>query len=182
MNSKEKTKKSKELSFLLRHDTDYDWNSFGWRKVSDLTKNHSFTVAELKEIVADDEKGRYEFDEYCQNIRATQGHSIPGIFPDLKLVTIEDCPDELYHGTSSRFVDSILKSGICKMSRNFVQLSPDTETAAMVGKRHGGNLVIFSIKGKQMIREGVKVYKSKNNVYMTDFVNPKYFSFYMFET
>ena len=109
---KELTKKSKLLSYLLRHDADYSFSKpEGWRAVSDLVRNHGFTREELKNIVESDSKGRYEFDLTGNMIRALQGHSIPGIEPDL----IESVPPSvLYHGTSSRFLGSILKNGILK--------------------------------------------------------------------
>lgn len=51
----------KKLSYLLRHDKSYAFDVHGWREVSDLVANHGFTMEELREIVANNNKQRYEF-------------------------------------------------------------------------------------------------------------------------
>ena len=75
-NDKELIKKGKQLSFLLRHDTEYTFDENGYREVSDLIKNHGYTRSELEEIVSTNDKQRYEFNKYHTKIRARQGHSI----------------------------------------------------------------------------------------------------------
>ncbi len=68
--------RSKKLSFLLRHDKDYPFGEHGWREVSDMMENHGFTMEELNQIVATNNKQRFEFSEDKTRIRARQGHSI----------------------------------------------------------------------------------------------------------
>ncbi len=165
--------RSKYLAFLLRHDKDYNFSKpEGWREIKDLTKNHDYSKKELEEIVAQDQKGRYEISKDGRKIRALQGHSIPGIEPDL-----EECipPEILYHGTSSRFLQSIWKEGLKKMERNHVHLSGDIETASKVGLRHGGSLVILVIDTSEMVKDGFKFYRSKNGVWLISWVPSKYF-------
>ena len=60
------------------------------------------------------------------------------------------------------------------MSRQYVHLSKDTETASKVGTRHG-NLVILYIDAKKMHEAGYKFYLSDNGVYLTKEVPSKYF-------
>ena len=36
--------RGKELAFLLRHDKEYKFDKHGWREVSDLIKNHHYTM------------------------------------------------------------------------------------------------------------------------------------------
>ena len=167
--------KGKELAFLLRHDKEaFDQcliDKNGWRQVSELVKSHGFTKALLDEIVETNNKQRYEYDEHKMRIRARQGHSIP---VEVELTEVTDC-DVLWHGTSPRFIDDIMKEGLLRMSRNHVHLSPDIETAEKVGKRHGGNLCIIKIDAAQMLKDGVKIWLSNNGVYLTKEVNPKYF-------
>ena len=170
MTNKEKSKKSKELAFLLRHDTEYKFDKHGWREVSDLVKNHGYTKEELADIIATDEKGRYEWNDQKTKIRARQGHSI-NVDVELKLIL---APDKLYHGTSSRFMESIKKSGRLPMSRQYVHLSEDIETAKKVGTRHGGKLVILEINTKDMTNDGYEFYLSANNVWLTKNVPWKY--------
>ena len=149
---------SRELAYLLRHDKTYPFEIEGWREVEDLVKNHGYTVDKLKKIVREDKKGRYEIEGDIR-IRALQGHSIPGIYPGLTLSTP---PDVLYHGTSSRFMKSIMNEGLKKMSRNHVHLSKDQETAKIVGSRHGGDLVILEIDCSRMVQDGYKFWISRN--------------------
>ena len=117
--TKDLIKKGKHLSFLLRHDTEYKFDEHGYREVSDLINNHSYTKQELEEIVETNDNKRYEFNSNHTKIRARQGHSIE-INVDLKEATP---PDSLYHGTATRFLESIFKEGLKKMNRNHVHLS-----------------------------------------------------------
>lgn len=162
-------KKGKELSFLLRHDEDYKFDEYGYREVSDLIQNHEYTIELLEAIVETNDKQRYEFSEDKKKIRARQGHSIK---VDVKLRETTP-PDILYHGTAIRFIESIEEEGIKKMSRQYVHLSKDKETAFNVGKRHGRPCAIV-IDAKQMVNDGIKFYLSNNNVWLTEFVDRKY--------
>jgi len=163
------TAKSKRLAWLLRHDKNYKFDDHGWRTIYDLVENQGFTFKEIKEIVRTDKKGRYEFNENKEYIRARQGHSIN---VDVEL---EECvpPDILYHGTSENVADLINKTGIKKMNRIYVHLSQDIKTAISVGSRHG-KPVIFEVDTKRMHEDGIKFYKSRNNVWLTDYVDTKY--------
>ena len=77
---------SVKLSWMLRHCQTpryIDLNG-GWADVDVIIKalkerNPDFDRKTLEMIVAQDEKGRYSFDESGTKIRANQGHSIPGV-------------------------------------------------------------------------------------------------------
>ena len=79
----------------------------------------------------------------------------------------------MYHGTGKKSYNSILSSGIKKMSRQYVHLSQDINTAVNVGKRHG-EPIVFKVDAMQMYKDGIKFYISENNVVLTDFVDTKY--------
>lgn len=166
------TSKSKELAFLLRHDKSYNFDKDGFRTVSDLIDNHRFTQDMLEKIVATDNKSRYEFNDDHTLIRACQGHSV-SVDLGLEEIPYENIPEFLYHGTSVRFLDSILTDGLSKMTRNHVHLSFNIETAYQVGRRHGKPIILY-IDAKRMSRDGHRFYLSNNNVPLTDFVDPKY--------
>lgn len=162
--------KGKQLSYLLRHDTEYQFDKHGWRDVKDLIKNHHYSLEELEEIVTTNDKQRYEFNESKTKIRARQGHSI-----DVDVELTETVPPPiLFHGTATRFLQSIYKNGINKGSRKFVHLSQDENTAVKVGKRHG-NPYVIQINAQKMAEDGVKFYLSNNNVWLTEFVDVQYF-------
>lgn len=166
------TRTSKYLSLILRHKPEaagIELDKHGWAKVSELLPAIKISMKTLEEIVDTDEKQRYSFNEDKTLIRANQGHSID---VDVELEEIEP-PEYLYHGTGSKSVDSILNNGLSKMSRKYVHLSGNYDTAVKVGKRHGIP-VVLTIKAKEMYNAGYKFYKSKNGVYLTDNVPAEY--------
>ena len=167
--------KGKELAFLLRHDMDaYNEgliNSEGWRQVYELIKEHGYTHQMLDDIVETNNKKRYEYSFDKKRIRARQGHSIP---VDVGLEEKEP-PTVLYHGTSRRaYYNSIVKEGLKSMTRQYVHLSIDEETATNVGSRHDTEPVILIIDSAKMFADGIKFYLSANGVWMTKEVLANY--------
>lgn len=162
-------KRGKKLSYLLRHDKTYAFDEHGWREVSDLVANHGFTIEELHEIVAANNKQRYEFSEDMTRIRARQGHSI---LVDVELAEAMP-PDILYHGTAKEYADSIMKKGILKGKRLYVHLSTTVEMATKVGQRYGDS-VVLAIDAKRMSENGIKFFLSRNGVWLTEFVDAQY--------
>ena len=171
------TKTSKFISLILRHKPEAinkELRHDGYMLINDLiegmnNKGYNITINDLDRIVREDGKQRYSFNSNKTMIRANQGHSIK---VDIGLKEIIP-PNILYHGTCIRVKDIILKEGIKKMSRQYVHLSKDIETAEKVGKRHG-ELLIFKINCEQMIKDNIKFYISENGVYLTDYVDSKY--------
>ena len=163
-------KKSRKLSYLLRHDPEgLEMDKSGGILVTDLLKKLNITREELDEIVEQNDKKRFSFNSDKTKLRASQGHTLP-VYIDLKIATP---PCKLYHGTSVKFVDSIRKNGLLKGDRHHVHLSKDIETAKTVGSRRG-KYHIFEINALHMRADNVKIYISENGVYLTDFVDPKY--------
>jgi len=163
----------KYIAYLLRHNPEnLDMNKKGWVDVKDLLKKCKIPMEELEEIVATDNKQRYNFNDNKTKIRANQGHSIDWVEVDMDEV---EPPDILYHGTSSRFLEKIYENGLNKMSRQHVHLSDDIPTATNVGQRHGDNTVIIEIDTKSMYEDGIIFYLSANSVWLVDHVDPKYF-------
>ncbi|TPF17985.1 RNA 2'-phosphotransferase [Priestia megaterium] len=165
------------ISLILRHKPEaanIQLDEFGYANVDELIKGVNETGRRinlniLKEIVSDDKKGRYSFNESFTLIRANQGHSINVKVPLQKL----EPPQFLYHGTAERFLDSILNSGVKKMNRLYVHLSDNLDTAKQVGKRHG-KPVILTVDAQEMHKDGYEFYLSENKVWLTDFVPTKY--------
>lgn len=173
--------KSKFLSFILRHKPEsigLSLDTHGWADIEDLltkasTKEMNITYDELLYIVQNNDKKRFSISEDGKRIRANQGHSI-NVYLELK----EEVPPKvLYHGTATKFLDSILSSGINKRTRQYVHLSRDAETAVSVGKRHG-NPIVLVINSAQMYKDGFKFYLSENLVWLTDNVPTKYIESY----
>ena len=173
------TRVSKRLSFMLRHSTEpiyIDING-GWADVteiiSDLKKRvPEFNMESLEQIVAEDEKGRYSFDETHTRIRANQGHSIPNVVVSMDR---PEPPEFLYHGTATRYLDSIMSEGLKPMNRQFVHISPDYETAVKVGSRHG-KPVVLRFRAKDYVNDGYELFHSSNGVWQAKFVPAAYLS------
>lgn len=170
-------KLSKFVSYILRHNPasiNIELDSRGYANVDALIegirkKGYDINKEILESIVQNDEKQRYAFNEDKSKINANYGHSI-----DVKLdLKTANPPEILYHGTSKDFVANILKEGIKKQNRQFVHLSTDEETALKVGKRHGAP-VVLKIRAQDMVKDGIKLYKTDSNIWLTDYVHPKY--------
>src|ERR1051326_6984357 len=122
MDEKRLTRISRYLSRYLRHQPESIGLKLmpgGWVEVDALLSaclKNGFPVEleELKEVVLRNNKQRFSFDETGSRIRANQGHSVT---VDLQLEPAVP-PSILYHGTAERNLESILKSGLNKMSRH----------------------------------------------------------------
>jgi len=172
---KEKDNRSKQLAYLLRHDLEAyrvgKIDDSGWRNTIELQEDCGYTQDELQEIVDTDTKGRYELSEDKLHIRALQGHSIPVEVDNI----VESIPPEiLYHGTPESNLESIQEKGLLKGSRLYVHLSADYDTALKVGKRKKGPTIVLKIKTAEMSKAGIKFWKSKNGVWLCEYVDPKY--------
>jgi putative RNA 2'-phosphotransferase len=181
MNEKDKKRISKFLSLVLRHRPEYinlQLNENGWANVDELiqkakTRTINFSIAELNEIVATNDKQRFAFNDDYTMIRANQGHSVKTI--DLQLEAIKP-PEFLYHGTVEKFLDSIKNTGLQKRSRQHVHLSQDLDTATKVGSRRG-EAVILNIASGEMHDKGFKFYRSENKVWLTEHVPTEFIVF-----
>lgn len=165
------------ISLILRHKPEeigITLDKHGWANVKELiaginNAGRKIDMEALEEIVQTDNKGRYSFNEDKTLIRANQGHSIP---VDIEFKEIIP-PDILYHGTATKSLDGIKQHGIKSMSRLYVHLSKDLETAIKVGNRHG-KCVVLVIDTKKMFGDGIKFYLSENGVLLTKYVDWKY--------
>ncbi len=170
------TKTSIYLSLILRHRPEVigiTLDEHGWANADELiagiAQTRPFNRDMLEEIVRTDDKQRYAFNEDKTLIRANQGHSIP---VDVELPETAP-PAILYHGTAERFTQSIDEQGLRPMSRLYVHLSQDTQTACTVGSRHG-KPVIYEIRAGEMHADGYIFYRSQNGVWLTKSVPVSY--------
>ncbi len=168
------TKTSKFLSLVLRHRPEVigmQLDSDGWLEIDTLIKNannhgNAITLELLHDVVATNSKQRFSLSDDGLRIRANQGHSIRDV--NLELSPTPP-PDQLFHGTVDRFLQSIRNVGLSKRSRNHVHLSSDIETARQVGARRG-TAIILTIDAKAMHEAGHEFFLSANHVWLTDSV------------
>ena len=171
---------SKFLSYVLRHKPDVigiTLDDNGWVDVATLlaaaaTHGTPFTREELDHVVATNDKKRFAFSDDNLRIRASQGHSVN---VDLDLPPTSP-PELLYHGTATRFLDAIRLTGLQKMSRQHVHLSPDIATASKVGTRHG-KLAMLTIRSGDMHRAAHPFFHSANSVWLTEEVPVTFIEF-----
>lgn len=164
---------SKYISLLLRHKPEKEnlsMDSKGWVDTYDLISKLNITKEDLNNIILDNNKKRFEYNDDESKIRARQGHS-KNVDVELKKSVP---PVKLYHGTLEKFKTAILKKGLLKMNRLHVHLSKDLETAQNVGRRKGKDLAILEIDTKAMYADGYQFYLSNNGVWLTEHVPPKY--------
>lgn len=172
-----KTKIGRLMAFVLRHRPSaigISLDRHGWADVNELVTGiqrcgYQLDMPLLEEIVRTDDKQRYAFSADKTKIRANQGHSIPVDVELPKMVP----PSVLYHGTATRFSDSIERKGLLPSGRLYVHLSSSETVAMDVGSRHG-TPVVYRIDCDAMVRDGYEFYRSKNGVWLTDAVPPRY--------
>jgi putative RNA 2'-phosphotransferase len=180
LSEKERNNISKFLSLVLRHKPDelgIKLDIEGWTNVDILLstmqeKGINIDFESLSYLVDTNNKSRFAFSEDLTKIRANQGHSV-----EVNLNYEPTIPPEiLFHGTASRFLESIKEIGLNKQSRLHVHLSSNEETALKVGQRHG-KPIILKIKAIEMYNNGFIFYLSENNVWLTNDIPLKYIIF-----
>jgi len=133
---------------------------------------HHLSLEDLHALVAADTKSRYALSADGQRIRASQGHSVD---VDLGLEPVLP-PSLLYHGTIAAYRPAIRIEGLTRRKRHHVHLSPDRETAHMIGRRRGKPVVLI-VRAGAMHEDGHLFYRSANSVWLTDVVPPNYILF-----
>ncbi|MTW12946.1 RNA 2'-phosphotransferase [Pseudoduganella eburnea] len=167
----------KFLSLILRHKPEeigLTLDPNGWSSIDELialasARGTQLSRDQIETIVAESDKQRFAISADGAKIRANQGHSVEialGLAPQTP-------PEQLFHGTATRFLDSIRESGLHSASRQYVHLSSDRATAEKVGSRHGKPVILLVASG-QMARDGHLFYLSENGVWLTDSVPAKY--------
>jgi putative RNA 2'-phosphotransferase len=172
MERSEQKKISKFLSFILRHKPEaigLTLDDNGWADIDELIamSNASGEAVKLSRTAIDavvrfNDKRRFAISEDGKRIRAVQGHSIQ---VDLQLKPAEP-PEHLYHGTATRFLESILAEGLKPQQRQYVHLSRDVPTATGVGQRYG-KPVVLTVQARRMHERGYAFYLADNGVWLT---------------
>lgn len=165
---------SKFLSYVLRHQPDaigITLDREGWADIAALVTAAAKNGKQLDQdliqtVVATSDKKRFAISEDGLRIRAVQGHSTESV--DISYV-VKAPPEFLYHGTATRFLESIRKEGLRPGSRQYVHLSQDPQIATAVGRRYG-KPVVLKIKALLMHEQGFKFYQAENGVWLTSSV------------
>lgn len=169
--SKLLTETSKFLSYVLRHEPQaigLSLDQEGWADVDALiaaANQHGRQLdrALIEQVVETNEKKRFALSADGGLIRAVQGHSTESVAISFEERTP---PAVLYHGTATRFLDSIREQGLRPGSRHHVHLSEDVATATSVGQRYG-KPVVLTVDAARMHAQGFKFYQAQNGVWLT---------------
>ena len=164
-------KLSKEISYALRHapweyELEMDENGFVdiQQLISSINEENAYSKlidkTDILHVIEISEKKRLEISG--ERIRAMYGHSFP-----MQINYNEETPPAiLYHGTAKRFLESIMAEGLKPMSRQYVHLSADIETAMQVGKRRDSEPVILQIDTVSALKAGIKFYHANEKVWL----------------
>jgi putative RNA 2'-phosphotransferase len=167
---------SKFLSFVLRHQPEsigLVLDAESWGNVDELTagaaqQGRHLSRELIEQVVATNDKRRFELSADGQRIRAVQGHSTHGVQRRFEPV---QPPDVLFHGTASRFVAAISREGLKPGSRHHVHLSADAQTVRAVGLRYGLPVVLV-VDAARMHAQGFVFHQAENGVWLTARVPP----------
>jgi putative RNA 2'-phosphotransferase len=123
-------------------------------------------------MIASSDKQRHELGE--GRIRALYGHST-----EERIVKEPATPPEvLFHGTAPRNVPVILRDGLKPMTRQYVHLAIDVDTAKQVGHRKTRGRdeapVILRIRAAQAHAAGTPFYRGNDAVWLAEAVPPEF--------
>lgn len=169
------------MAHALRHapqNYGLELDEKGWTDIGNLIeglKNHSkrfknITVSDLQNLIDQSDKKRFEIKN--GKIRATYGHSLP--FKIKKKPTMP--PEILYHGTTSKAANNILKTGLKPMGRQYVHLSLDIESAYKVGLRRTKKPIILKVLAQKAYDTGTKFYSEKDGIWLSDAISANFIS------
>lgn len=173
---KKRDRLSKFMSYILRHNPSefgLSLDSEGFVSFNDLIRAvqkekqwEDVNQEIIEQVVRECEKQRYEI--VGSKIRARYGHSKPNVSYNPSVP-----PNILYHGTNSKAISDILRTGLKPMNRQYVHLSETTKFATLAGKRRG-DLVLVLIDAYRAHEAGVKFYPAGGEVWLSDAIPPQF--------
>ncbi len=181
MNDNELNSLGRIIAGILRHFPEklgVMIDGHGWVDISEFVEAigvsrsgfHWLRNHHIEAIILTDPKGRYQIDGGM--VRATYGHTIDVNLDDLPPADI----DEFFYPVTEEEIDIVLEGGLNPIDRKNVHLSGTIEKAMEAGKVRTEEPLILRIDGKKAKKDGVKIYRAGNDVYITDRIDAKYIS------
>ncbi|MFP3872741.1 MAG: RNA 2'-phosphotransferase [Candidatus Natronoplasma sp.] len=170
-------KLSKYLSYLLRHhpeEAELSINKYGFADLDEVlealneTKHSWADKGDMEYLIENSDKTRFQIKD--DRIRALYGHSIDVVVEE---EMAEEPPKTLYHGTSPKVVEQILKEGIKSKNRQFVHLSKSEKEAYTVGRRHAEEPVILKIDASRAWEDGITFFE-RGDLFLVKYMPPGY--------
>jgi putative RNA 2'-phosphotransferase len=170
---------SRVVSHALRHEPwlyELELDQDGWALVDQLLaalreKGGGWAQIDrnaIERMIASSAKRRHEL--AGERIRALYGHSLTGHIKK----TPTPPPERLFHGTAPETWNVIAEGGRRPMSRQYVHLSVDHETAHAVGLRKSTTPVILAVDAADAAASGVVFYEGNELVWLADHVPPRF--------
>jgi putative RNA 2'-phosphotransferase len=170
---------SKTIAHALRHKPEsyglvLDQN--GWVPLDALVAAiahkrqewRDLTTEEIRAMAAAAEKQRYEITG--DHIRVLYGHSL-----STRIVRESATPPpQLFHGTAPAAIPAIRREGLQPMRRQYVHLSPDTETASKVARRRTSTPIIIIVHANAAQEEGIQFYRASAQIWLSEHVPPEF--------
>ncbi len=171
-------KLSKEVSYALRHNPKkykITLDNNGWTNINELIDSlismsnwYGLEKKDIEEMISLSSKKRHEIKG--DMIRAYYGHSASS---NIEFNSVSP-PNVLYHGTTEKYVKSIMKEGLKPKGRQYVHMSIDIDTAKVVASRRKGDAVVFKIDANLAYNDGINFYHGNENVWLSDGIPAKY--------
>ena len=167
MNDKTLVKKSRRLSWLLRHgahEAGLTMDEAGWAPVAQVLRILHLSEGQLNTVIAENNKRRLQRDG--DRVRASQGHSLEGtpvtaVGMEASWQTFEGS-ELVWHGTNLGAAQAIAQSGhMHPGNRTHVHLASSTDS--VVGKR-ANVAVLLGVDPGRMRRAGWPLFVSSNGV------------------
>ena len=128
--------------------------------------SHMYTEADVRDVVNANDKRRFVLSDDDTQIRAAQGHDMPGVGEKQgEPLTLETAPEVAVHGSYMKHVQTILEQGLSRMGRHHVHLAKGLlgEKGVVSGMRRDAEVFIW-VNVHEAIKGGLTFYESTNGV------------------
>jgi len=166
--------KAHDFGLSIRNDGYMEGNVLlNWlkKKVRQPIKN-LLTAGLINSLVLHNKKQRFhllsDLDEDTWYVRANQGHSMVGICVDMREVTDPSEIPNCIHGTYSRHLNDIMKTGLNRMNRQHIHMAASVpeKNGVISGMRNSCDTIIYVDAAKAMAL-GIQFFISSNGVILS---------------
>jgi len=184
MTDQERVAVSKYLGYVLRnkpYSIGIKLDVNGWTDIATLIESINrhisinVTFNDLKDIVYNNSRQRFAFNDANTKIRSNHGH----ICPVRKGYCEIQPPSILYHGVPIDLKLEVLSKGLMPLKRQSIRLADDYKVAIKDKKYFKSDL--FVVDTAKMYEDGHTFYSTTKDIWQTLFVPAKYISKVKFE-
>ncbi|BAB59338.1 hypothetical protein [Thermoplasma volcanium GSS1] len=179
MNEAEINEVSRTLAAVLRHDPGrygIRLDSHGYARISSLVSMFRkrkgmrwMTDDHLVYLAETDPRKRYQISGVL--IRAVYGHTID---VDLTDLPTDGIPDTLYYQSSTAEAPLVKEAGIYPSDKSWIHLSGTYRKSFVSGLYHIDDPLVLAVNARSMIENGIDIFRSNDDIYLTKQVPPEY--------